>query len=211
MTVQTLAHRAFAPVRSLARRLAGCTRGMAAIEFGMVGPIMVFLFIGSVEFSQAITVNRRVTQVAASTADLVSRQSTVTAAQLNGYAQIVSSLMTPYSSTALHLKLVSVYAATADATGASPKVCWSYDYTGGNSTGSAPGSYAVNSAYSGLPTGILTGGTSVIVAEVNYQYVGPIFNLFLGTAGIPYAEKFYLKPRLSTEVVFAAVHAACII
>jgi Flp pilus assembly protein TadG len=37
----------------------------------MIVPIMSVMFIGAVELSQAITVDRRVTQVASSTADLV--------------------------------------------------------------------------------------------------------------------------------------------
>ena len=39
----------------------------------MIVPIMSAMFIGAVEVSQAITVDRRVTQVASSTADLVAR------------------------------------------------------------------------------------------------------------------------------------------
>ena len=45
------------------------SRGVAAIEFAMIVPIMSAMFIGAVEVSQAITVDRRVTQVASSTAD----------------------------------------------------------------------------------------------------------------------------------------------
>ena len=49
---------------------------MAAIEFALIVPIMAVMFIGAVELSQAITVDRRVTQVASSTADLVARADT---------------------------------------------------------------------------------------------------------------------------------------
>jgi Flp pilus assembly protein TadG len=48
-------------------------RGVAAIEFAMIVPIMLAMFIGAVGLGQAITVDRRVTQVANSTADLVAR------------------------------------------------------------------------------------------------------------------------------------------
>ena len=54
----------------LGRRIARNNSGVAAVEFAMIVPIMFLLFVGSVEFSQAITVDRRVTQVASSTADL---------------------------------------------------------------------------------------------------------------------------------------------
>lgn len=48
-------------------------RGVAAIEFALIVPIMSAMFIGAVELSQVITVDRRVTQVASATADLVAR------------------------------------------------------------------------------------------------------------------------------------------
>ena len=40
------------------------TDGVAAVEFALIVPIMAVMFIGSVEMSQAITANRRVTMVA---------------------------------------------------------------------------------------------------------------------------------------------------
>ena len=49
---------------------------MAAVEFAFIVPIMGVMFIGAVELSQAIIVDRRVTQIASSTADLVARAET---------------------------------------------------------------------------------------------------------------------------------------
>ena len=190
MSGQHSFHPARRPGR-LFRCLADCTRGVAAVEFGMIVPIMFMLFVGSVEFSQAITVDRRVTQVASSTADLVSRQSTVTTTQLNGYMLIVSELLAPYDSTLLQLTLISVYANPSNATDI--KVCWSYSYQGGTS-------YAANTAYTTLPAGILTAGTSVVVAEAKYNYAPLVFRYFI-TTNMLMTETFYLKPRLSAEVV----------
>ena len=51
---------------ALLRRRQADTAGIAAIEFAMIVPIMAVMFIGAVELSQAITVDRRVTQVASS-------------------------------------------------------------------------------------------------------------------------------------------------
>lgn len=188
-----------ARLQRLARRLVECTRGVAAIEFGMIVPVMFALFVGSVEISQAITVDRRVTQVASSTADLVSRQTTVSDTTLAGYMQIITELLRPYdsSSTALQLSILSVYIATTDTTASNPMVCWFYDYQGGT------GSHTHNSTYTKLVgANVLTTGTSVIVAEVKYSYVGPIFRYFLPkNAPFPLSETFYLKPRLSTEVI----------
>ena len=185
--------------RGLLARLAGCKRGVAAVEFGMIVPIMFMLFVGSVEFSQAITVDRRVTQVASSTADLVARQSSVTTATLDGYMQIITQLMTPYSSSLLRLTVLNVYATTANPT--TTLVCWSYNYQGGT------GTHANGSAYA-VPAGVVTGGTSVIVAEVQYNYQPLIFTYFI-TSTLPMNEKFFLKPRLSASVQYNGA-AACV-
>lgn len=45
-------------LQRLLQRLAGNAQGAAAVEFAMIAPLMFMMFVGSVEFSQAITVDR---------------------------------------------------------------------------------------------------------------------------------------------------------
>ncbi|MFM1813600.1 MAG: hypothetical protein RLZ98_295 [Pseudomonadota bacterium] len=176
----------------LAQRLMGDKRGVAAIEFAMIVPIMFFLFVGSVEFSQALTVDRRVTQIASSTADLIARERTTTTAELDGIMQIINHLLQPYDTTRLRLTVLNVFSAIDDAT--NTRVCWSYNHNGGTNT------YANNAQYD-LPDGILEAGNSVIVAEVRYNYQPLIFNYFIENAFV-LEEIFYLKPRLSKSVEY---------
>ncbi|MGE3779777.1 MAG: TadE/TadG family type IV pilus assembly protein [Pirellulaceae bacterium] len=180
---------------SLLIRLVRCCRGTAAIEFGYIVPIMFFMFLGSVEFSQAVTVDRRVTQVASSTADLVARQKTVTTSDLNGYMAIISQLMRPYDASPLFLTISSVYASASDAT--VTKVCWSYNRVDGSST-KGYATYTAGSTFS-LPTGLVDAGGSVIVVEVRYDYSPVLFSYFI-TGVKQMEEKFYLKPRLTSQV-----------
>jgi Flp pilus assembly protein TadG len=176
-------------------RLARCCRGTAAIEFGYIVPIMFFMFLGSVEFSQAVTVDRRVTQVASSTADLVARQKTVTTTDLNGYMGIISQLMRPYSSSPLFLTISSVYASASNA--AVTKVCWSYNRVDGSST-KGVATYTAGSTFA-LPAGLVDAGGSVIVVEVRYDYSPVLFSYFI-TGVKQMRETFYLKPRLTSQV-----------
>jgi Flp pilus assembly protein TadG len=74
------------PLQRLARRVhrllcrwQADRRGVAAIEFALLDPLMAVMFIGAMEMSQAITVDRRVTQIAGSTADLIAGADTTTA------------------------------------------------------------------------------------------------------------------------------------
>jgi Flp pilus assembly protein TadG len=170
-------------------------RGMAAVEFAMIVPIMAAMFIGTVEMSQAITVDRRVTQIASSTADLVAREKTITTAQLDNVMAIAAVLMRPYDPTLLRITLVSIGAKAGNA--AVTKVCWSY-----NSPQGGANTYAPNQAYT-LPAGIVDAGGSVVVAEVKYNYTPLIFSYYMpGMTTLQ--DKFYLKPRVSSMIQFNA-------
>ena len=176
----------------LIRRWNHDKRGVAAIEFAMIVPIMLALFIGSIEFSQAITVDRRITQIASSTADLVAREKTITTAQLGNVMDIAKILMKPYETSLLRITLTSVFANITDA--ANTKVCWSFNFQGGANT------YAKNQTYT-LPTGIVDAGGSVIVAEVKYNYTPLIFSTYM--PGITTLnDKFFLKPRASSQIQY---------
>ncbi len=167
-------------------------RGVAAIEFAMVVPLMVMMFVGAVEFSQAITVDRRVSQVASSTADLVARSKSLTSSEMSGIMDIIDELVKPYDHTLLKLTVLNVIAAPDDVNNTT--VCWSYSHNGGT------GSYPKDSTYT-LPTGVVEAGDSVIVTEVEYNYTPLIFDYFIKTTK-KLEEKFYLKPRLSSYVKY---------
>ena len=177
------------------KRLSGFGRdagGVAAIEFAMIVPLMLLMFIGAVEFSQAITVDRRVSQVASATADLVARSKTLSTTDMSGIMQVVEQLVKPYDHTLLKLTVMNVAASPTDAT--DTKVCWAHPHNGG------VGSDSKNDPYT-LPTGVVEAGDSVIVTEVNYAYEPLIFNHFITTTK-NLEEKFYLKPRLSSYVEY---------
>lgn len=176
----------------LAVRFARSRGGAAAIEFAIIAQLMFFLFVGCIEFGQAITVDRRITQVASSTADLVAREKTMTTAKVAGIMQIIDYLMEPYDPAELKVTVLNVVADIADAT--RTKVCWSYNHNGGTNNYVAGQSYA-------LPTGIVEAGNSVIVTEVTYNYIPLIFHYFI-TSNFPLEEKFYLKPRLASYVEY---------
>ena len=190
--------------RSRIGRLLQCKSGMAAVEFGYIAPIMFVMFLGSVEFSQALTVDRRVSQVAAATADIVARQRTVTTAQMDTYMGMVSQILSPYDENLLYLTVSNVFASASNAT--DTRVCWSYNR---NDSGTTRGvnSYSANQTYT-LPTGLLEAGTSVIVVEVRYDYAPLFFHYFITTTK-QLTEKFYLKPRLSASVQYNGA-AACV-
>ena len=66
-----------APGAAFALRLLDDRRGVAAIEFAMIVPIMLVLFFGTVEFSSGVAVDRKVSLMARTLSDLTSQSTAV--------------------------------------------------------------------------------------------------------------------------------------
>lgn len=173
-------------------RMLGDRRGIAAVEFALILPIMFMLLVGTVEFSLALTVDRRVSQVANSTADLIAQKKKITASEVAGIMKIIEHLMRPYDPSRLRVTVLNVIANISDASDTT--VCWSYEHNGG------AGSYAAGAEYA-LPENIVEAGGSVIVAEVVYDYEPIIFKYFIKSA-FTLSDTLYLKPRLSSYVEY---------
>ena len=175
----------FLKLRRRLRALAHDTGGVSAVEFALILPIMITMYIGAVEFSSALTVDRRVSSVASAAADLTAQAEEVTSNSLQDIFTAATSIMTPYSADPISIVVTSVIAdANNDTT-----VDWSCAKNG------SPKSQG--SAYT-LPDGLTQPFSSVIVAEVSYSYTPPIGQFLTG--GVDMSEIFYLRPRRSLTV-----------
>jgi Flp pilus assembly protein TadG len=182
--------------------------GVAAIEFAFIAPLMFTMLVGTVEMSQAITVDRRVTLVASTTADLVAREKAIKSSEIDTIFKIVNVLFAPFEAGPLKITIIEVGAKVDDET--KTQVCWSYGYNGSASptsvtnTGFNPGDAYVLPTKVGATVGLVEKGGSVVVAEVSYQYQPLIFHYFIKQA-FPLKETFYLKPRISSSIDFNGI------
>jgi Flp pilus assembly protein TadG len=167
-------------------------RGTVAIEAAIIFPLLVLIFLGMVELSQALTVRRRVHSVASTTADLVAQSQTVTTAQLNDIASVGTQLMLPFSSTSIALTITSV----AQDTNNNITVQWSCFWS---SLSAAANCSATGAAFRGLPAGLLSAGQSVIIGQTSYPYTPPIGEFLTG--GLTFSATSYFRPRLVSSVV----------
>ena len=72
-------------MRQLIRKCLGFhrdERGVSAVEFALLAPFMIALYLGSVQLTLGLTADRKVSQVANSVADLVTQDDFVTDADL---------------------------------------------------------------------------------------------------------------------------------
>ena len=170
------------------RELRQDRRGVSAVEFALVAPILILMFFGLTELAQAMTADRRLAHAASAIGDLVAQDTSVSSSDLTDVFSAASTILAPYPTTTLSLRVSSI---TGDASG-NPKVVWSKAQGTGMSKLTA-GSTAT------LPTGLVTtAGDNVIMSEATYTYT-PLIGYVIKSSK-NFTEKFYLRPRQVTAV-----------
>ena len=167
------------------RRLRRREDGVSAVEFALILPVMLVLFFGCVEVGDALTIDRKVAHVASTLSDLVTQSKSVTSTDVSNIFSAASSIMSPYSSAALKMKISGV---TVDSTGKAT-VTWS---KASNDTALAKGTVLT------MPTAMMTPSTFTVVAEVHYPYTPTVGYVMTGSFDL--TSTFYLRPRLSTTI-----------
>lgn len=79
----------------LLKRFGRDERGVSAVEFALLLPVMVLIYAGVVDVSRGVEANRKVNRVASMVGDLVSRQISVVPGQLDDIFNIGATLMVP--------------------------------------------------------------------------------------------------------------------
>lgn len=158
-------------------------KGLAAVEFALIAPVMIIMFYGSVELSSAIDCNERVSRVTATVADLVAQETAISSADTSNVFSAANAILFPYPSGSAHIVVSSL---VTDASGKA-KVDWSEAQNASKRT----------SPPANIPAGILPASSSVIYAEVTYAFT-PAISYFVGNVNLTSA--FYSKPRRSAKV-----------
>ncbi|MBB2674074.1 hypothetical protein CPT32_11405 [Rhizobium sophoriradicis] len=147
-----------------ARRLIRERQGAGAIEFAILFPVLVMLYIGAFEITIGLSVSKRATRAAGSIADLVTQQQSVTKSTLAEMRSVATAIFVPYNSSSLTLKITGI---TVDAS-ANAKVLWSWAQDG-----SVP--YAKNAAVSDIPSDMKTANSFLVRSELSIPYTMFLF------------------------------------
>jgi Flp pilus assembly protein TadG len=142
-------------------------RGVAAVEFALVVPLMLSVYLGCTEAAALLTADRKVQSVAGAIGDLVARSNkTITQAQLEDYFLAATSIMDPYDTS----ELVQTVIAVAVAANGQATVLWSARYEDG-ALSKTVAEHPKNSAYN-LPAEMkaIATGQTVIATEAEYGY-----------------------------------------
>lgn len=161
------------------------TRGVSAVEFALLLPLMLSLYLGAVELSQGIAADRKVTLTARTIADLVSQVTSINNAGMTNSLNAAAAVMAPYSTANLKVTVSSV---AIDANGKAT-IAWSDALNG---TARAVGSTVT------LPAALNVANSSLIWSEVQYTYRPTIG--YVITSTLTLKDQIYMRPRLATAV-----------
>ena len=177
----------FASWRAKIARFTRDKRGVSAVEFAIVLPFMAILYLGGTAVTQGIVIKRKVVLVAHTVGDLVARDNNVTNAEVTAIFDAAKAVFAPYGwNPLLKIKVTSV---NINAAGTAT-VGWSEAL---QDTARTVGSSVT------LPTGLNAASTSIIWAEVSYNYTPTVGGSFTG-GSIPMFDQLYIRPRLVTTV-----------
>ena len=170
------------------QRLRRDIRGVSALEFALVFPLMITLYFGVIEFSQVINADRRTTSAASAAADLVAQVSLINEEEMRNVFDAASKIMAPYDDEKLKIVVTAV---TVDDDG-NATVAWS--------CGRKTSARAEDSTVT-LPTALAVPDSSLVMAETTYNR-DSIVNAYFGNASYTLSDTTYFRPRVSNSVTF---------
>jgi Flp pilus assembly protein TadG len=155
--------------------------GVALVEFAMALPVMLLAYIGTVEVSQLVMINRKVTQLTSALADLTARVQSVAPADVENIFDAGQTIMMPYPAGNASMVIAIL---VIDGSGVA-RVCWSNQRNG---TALARGATVA------VPDSVKVPNTSVVMARASYRYTPAVGYALTGSFTLG-NDPIYSRPR----------------
>lgn len=183
--------------------LLGDRRGVAAIEFAFIAPVLLSLYFVTMEVAQGIEANKKVGRIGSMVADLVTQQQATSRQELDAIMQIGGAILQPYNRTQPDIIITAIK--ITDENTPRAVVRWSRRMQNGSfGAGPVQGSIVTN-----VPEQLRIRDTFLIRVSGGLDY-RPVLTwaadkkASLGLAAafdnIEMQETYYLRPRMSSEI-----------
>jgi Flp pilus assembly protein TadG len=183
-----------------ARAMAADRRGVAALEFAFMAPILLCMYLMTMEVSQGVETNKKLGRAGSMVGDLITQQSCVTTNIVDDIMKIGVALLQPYNRSQPTITVTAIQMGAGSApTGT---VLWSRRMTG-TTFAAAPGAAAT------VPSTLRTAGSFLIRVDAALAYkpvilytAGQKAALGIESAfdGISMNETYFLRPRMSPDI-----------
>lgn len=190
-----------ASLETARRRYVSDQRGVAALEFALLAPLVLVLCIAGVVVGEAVLVNQKVSNTAYTLADLVSQFSRATVGSttstqigLSDAFKLASLVMTPFPGTNAQIILSAL---TYD--GANYQTVWSVS----QNAAAYPVGKSAALDQSNVPPALTSGNGQILMVEVFYSYKTPfasVMSAIWGGPTITLSSRQFARPRMSNTV-----------
>jgi Flp pilus assembly protein TadG len=162
------------------RHAARDERGVSAVEFALLAPLMIMLYFGLVEVSDGVAADRKVSLTAAALANLTAQVTTISSSDMQNILDASTSIITPYNASYLKLAVACI---SIDAN-KKTTVKWSVSRN--------PNSQTVNPT---VPADLLVPNSQLVYAQASYAYTPIIGYTMTGTINL--SDHMYMSPRIT--------------
>jgi Flp pilus assembly protein TadG len=170
-------------------RLARDQRGVSAVEFALMAPMMIGLYLGCVEISDGVGADRKVSLTAAALANLAAQVATIRTSDMTNNLDASSAIIAPYSATKLKMTVT----------------CLSIDSTGNATTKwSVTRNGSANSGVLTIPSALAVPNSHLIFTQVSYAYTPTVGYTITGTLTL--SDKMFMSPRNTAPSYPDATH-----
>jgi Flp pilus assembly protein TadG len=210
--------RVWRPARRPAADLVIDCRGIAAVEFAIIAPLMLLMFFGVIEIASGVAVDRKVSLVARTLTDLTGQASadttpppgnqntaTIYDSDLLTAFNASASILQPYLATPETARISEIYVDSS----AKATVTWSKAATfasNGAATLQNSSRQTGDNVTSLLPPSLLAAKqTYVIFSEVGYTYTPSVGYVISASVGVTLSDVAYTRPRQVQCLVYTSL------
>ncbi len=161
-------------------------RGVAAVEFALTVPIMLTLYLGGFEASQAVATYRKLADTTSTLANVTAQYTTMASTDVSTVFNASAQIMSPFPTSSLGVVLTEI---TTD-NNSNATVTWSCGYNG-----STPLTTGANAT---VPAGMLAASTSYILVTTSYVFALPTGYAF--SNALTMTNQIYMIPRNSSSI-----------
>jgi Flp pilus assembly protein TadG len=181
------------------RRFIASTRGVAAIEFAIVMPVLLVTLLATFDAGNAIAIYMKVraaTYTLAAITNQYSKSAPLQATDMQSITGATAAVLSPYPSAPAGVTITQIKQTNAN----QAVVSWSYSMNGtanaAGTTWTLPSKLTTNNACSSYPC-------YFIYAQVNYTFT-PSFSYFV-VGNLSFSDNLYATPRSSTCIPYVPV------
>lgn len=176
---------------ALLRRFMRARDGIGGVEFALLAPVLIVLYLCAFELMTGFSVAKKVSMAASTVADLVSRADKISKTDLEGMVDVTDAVFAPYAVDNLSLKITGVTIDSAR----QATVAWSW-----SNSGAAP--YAVGATVA-VPDDMRDEETFLVRSELSVDHELLLYLPALSGSqikDITIRREFFFRQRINTNI-----------